>query len=200
MIVPELLAEIAPKHLDKILAPNRCIAATWIGLQVLQHFEIEARHHPVRVDLLNGALVEAARSGEDLTRSDDLLTRGAWAISVDPSRPGEYRNASGWIGHLVILTADRLVDLAFGQFRRPEKGLDVPDAHALPFESFPAIFTGAGGSALVYHDDAENRGYRRAPDWTRNRPHFRRTTGAIIREISSRLTVDSLDDSQVSSS
>jgi hypothetical protein len=141
-------------------APTRCIGATAVGCEVLQHFGIVAAPFPVLVEVVNAAWVAAQRRGADPVTA---IARGGHVLLINPD-PG----AAGWSGHLMIHVPSQhtLIDLDFQQFGRPHERIDAAPAEvfAWPSGTTTRTFQDATGARITIQATTDDT-YTRARDW-----------------------------------
>jgi hypothetical protein len=180
------LSQVTPAAFEKDWPnyPGHCILGTRVGLGVLRYFGIEAKPVAVGAAFYNPI---AAKALEEGVRGMDLYRTvpGAWAVGVgakpdDPDQPGH------WNGHLIIETAEHLIDLNSDQASRPERQMPVPAALVL---RKPPEWT--SGEKMAWSLDegvvgiywlVDDQRWRQAPDWRGDDRH-KRTTGKVIRAV-----------------
>jgi hypothetical protein len=116
-----------------------CVMSSAIGHDVLTALGLTARPVPVQLDIANDAWMQWAHDGyvggveAQLARGAHLLTnRPGWQGGTLPS--GNPVTHAPWDGHLVLEVDDPdrvgvqwLLDLDLAAFRRPAKGILLPD-------------------------------------------------------------------------
>jgi hypothetical protein len=170
------LVELQPPILDAWLAErSRCILATAIGIDVLRHFDIDARPVSVQMDLWNKPWVDWVRAGKPgegtITAVLDLERRGGYMLSAGDSSvpvPGGLQPGR-WDGHLMVEVPGPtalLIDLDLQQFRRPAKGFNLPAAVVFHLtDPQGAEFTIPGGGKLRIETKRHDQSFTAAPDW-----------------------------------
>lgn len=109
---------IAGPAIRKSFAPNCCIAATWITIEVLRRFGFFASPIEVELTILNPlAAMDVA------TRNHPLQRRpGSWVVGT--SAGGCADNMLG--GHLVTMVGGLIVDASIDQANDVTHGIDLP--------------------------------------------------------------------------
>jgi hypothetical protein len=171
------------KEIRSLYAPDCCIVASRVALDVLAHFQIPARPVVTRLFVMNQAYVTWVKAHQRLPTKEEkqeMLAAGGWSVLVGASKP--TRSPTGGVGlplHLVVyLDAGYLVDLSIGQASRPQKGIVLEPLIGRVSEAFPregAAFGHPqpdGSKVYLDYEVIENDAYLQAPDWTSKRRRF----------------------------
>lgn len=164
-------AEVAPEVLNERFAPNRCLNAARICLDVMGAFNVRALPLSVGMSAFNREYFErfTKRGGfpNDDAELDVWLAAGAWALGIDTRAERTDARRNAWGGHLVALVQDEwIVDGASIQFNRPEKGIVFPDVfvghveRAFTRGRLPAVFSSAEGACVNYRARLDDRSYQ----------------------------------------
>lgn len=161
------------------MAPNNCIAATRVTIEVLRFFDIICEPLAVTAMLFNKAFLDLGRAlGRAPTAAEWEAHDGVWSVGIGaPRQPGDPDVERGWYGHLVALTAPlalgsrMIVDASLDQGSRPQYGIVAPPVALVPVG--PAfleageymIGEGEGGIEIGYKRLEEYEPYEIAPDW-----------------------------------
>jgi hypothetical protein len=128
--LPVRLARAASEILvPEFFTPDCCVNATWVAVEVLRRFGVEADAYHCHVLVANPtflALVKREGALRDSAQARRWQEAGAWMLDVDEREEGDGR----YPGHVVCVADGYLIDLSAGQFNRPRKGIDVPAAFA----------------------------------------------------------------------
>lgn len=189
-LIIDTYGEIARPIILRSFAKDSCIASTAITLDVLRRYRIPARALPVEAVAYNAQFVK--RVEEEGRWPKDREESAVWykesrahAVFVTSKVHDLATPTSEWVGHVVTLVMDRIVvDLTVDQFgtwmmKYPElekhKGIAFPASDEfVDGDEWDGIDL-PGGGHIDYRRDEENRGYRKARDWTRPR----RRKGAV---------------------
>lgn len=148
--------------------PDCCIAAASIGAEALSYFGVRASAVACDLTIFNPEGFRQFEAGAPISE----WPPSAWSVGshheqADPLEPKRYN------GHLVILLEDydAVIDLAIGQFSRPEKGIahdaplilsgSIPDRSGR--RTFPA--QSDDGSVVIVWLRPEQKQWRSAPDY-----------------------------------
>lgn len=208
------LAKVGRPPMLEYFGRRSCIAATRIGLDVLDYFGVRAEAIPLFVVVMNGEaldLLEQGLSQQELMVEMQKLgpdePGGPWSIGVG----AQIENSRDWAGHLVIGVPDErlILDLSFDQASRPHKDLPFPDegqlfpvpdedwwARRKPRAAFSGSVDGRRVGLLLDHNTNDPDGYKRSQNWRRDgrsggRAAFREVTGNVIRAIKDELRTNS---------
>lgn len=190
--VVDLLCELAPPLIAKrySVKAGSCIASTAIGLRVCKHFGIDARPLPVFILVGNEAFRLWCEAGCPELTDEELQRPGApRCVEIDTNH-----KQGGYPAHLVIWLPDQraICDLSLGQFRRPDKQINLPDS---------GLFQGVSdefwqGKVLCYQKNGllmeidrltDPPPWHTSPDWQRTHP-LNEVAKKVIRQIERRLT------------
>ncbi len=168
-----MAASIEVFKLHPHLAPNRCILATAVGLDVLKHFGLLARPLSVKVAVLSPAWVRWHQAGRPNLTLMELADLGVWALTCGfPPDPGMTLGASvpgnnAWNGHLLIEVpaVKQLVDLNTGQFSRPAKDILFPAVMAWDWNGQVVSREFGHGMAIRIEPKRDDVSYTAAVDW-----------------------------------
>lgn len=159
--IVQRLAYIAPAKINEIAKPGpHCVLATAVGVKVLRMFDINAVPFPVEVTVCNQQWMDWAKADFAPDGSpEEQLRRGAHIITNKPDWNGQTLpslnppSGRGWDGHLVVRVVDLnlLVDLDLGSFRRPTKGIIVPDSVVAPLTPQLTVVGGYGDGTTMTH-------------------------------------------------
>jgi len=207
------LVRIARPVLLEQFSRDSCIAATRIGIDVLEYFGVQAIPVPVGLMIFNGEATKLISQGLPTPEIRRLMLErsadepgGPWSVLVgaDLNRP------QGWAGHLVIgVPSIRTVaDLSLDQASRPHKQMDLePTAYVIPDDAWwlgnePRYLMRAtnpktGDEVTVMLDAAlDPEGFKRSRNWLRGigdrvgTAVFREVTGKIIRLMKDELRTE----------
>lgn len=161
---------------------DSCIATTRVVIAVLRYLGVPARPAAVRVAAHNAAADQLARAG--------IAVRDwpAEAYSVGVAASGQHRPGR-WDGHLVALTASRLIDGSLDQLSRPDRGICLPGPGVFQAPSgwgrpgSPAARFKRADGTIVSYQAVRDRGWRRSPDWAGQSALIRSVTAAAIRQL-----------------
>lgn len=156
-VVRTLLRE-GRRHMLRHFVVDSCIAAARITVEVLSRFGIASEAIPVRVRAI----------------THPLAGRIATGSFQKPYRSGEYGimigadlgNPEKFPGHLVVVTARRLIDLSLDQGSRPKVGLILEPSSFLLRPGWPQIFRTR--HAVIAYERIADQSWRSAPDWNRD--------------------------------
>jgi hypothetical protein len=154
---------------------DTCILSTHVLIEACRYHGIAASPLPVRVLVANAAAWEAIRDGIVM----DEWPSDAHTVGFDDRHPDALGPRAGrWPGHLVAAVKPGggeprvLVDAAFAQFARPERGLLVEPWLAAEFpapwsDECPLVGGMPGGGGVVYGPTSGvlSSGWRYSPDW-----------------------------------
>jgi hypothetical protein len=189
--VCDALVEVAPPHLARRYSRNCCIAATRVGIYVLEHLGVAAIAVPVLVTAVNKTWLKMSdkqsRLGRPLSMNEWLATN-ARIVQIDGKS-----DAGGWPGHLVvgIPSHNLIVDLTTRQFSRPD--MAIPDAGV--FRCTPPWFDDVGtvavyetldGSQIAYRRFEPSSPYQSTPDWKKKTNWFGAARDMLL-EVEGRL-------------
>lgn len=167
------LAELWPEVTDKNLAPNHCILAARVAVEVGTYFGVPITARSTKVAVFN----KVARDWIGKPMKD--WPEEAWSVGIG----GKGVEGPGYNGHVITESEHWIIDLATGQFTRPTKQLDIgptlvvrKDPDTTPESMLTVIVNDCQVSYLP--DDDES--WKRAPDW-KNRMNWTAETGAMIR-------------------
>jgi hypothetical protein len=168
-----VLLQYGRKRMLRRWAPDSCIAATRIAVDVLAHYGIAARPQGTRVTAITHKLLDRQASGN----FDGKLRAGEYIIKI--GNP-ESDRAVFYQGHVIALTSKHLIDMSLDQASRPHKGLCLTNA-VLPWDGkFPVT---------VWHDDLvfgyvlfDDESFYQSPDWYDTERHAD-LVADIIRKI-----------------
>ena len=175
-VLGALLPRFLPWSIANGLTDNCCIYATRAGISVFKYFGISARPLAVGAELISASLVRQIADGRS-PKDDtgywhvDRCDPGARVVNIDPRKNTvPTANESDWNGHLVIYLpgqVDRLVDLSFLQFWRPEFSFPRgPRVHTIQDISDGRwVWILPGGDQLTMWETPDNRGWLRQDDW-----------------------------------
>jgi len=147
-------------------APDSCVAATRVGLDVLTHYGINDAHEvSVGVLALNAPAAIHMANGEAIDIPKWNPIDGSWAVNcawLAPTNP--------WKGHLVILRQDKLIDLSLDQWSRPAYNMvfaagsfEVPVGFGPGQAEFHLSLP--NGTAIWYKAWPDDQGFQPSPDW-----------------------------------
>jgi hypothetical protein len=164
--------------------PDSCIATTRVVIEALRYFGVTARPWAVDLQIYNAA-AWAARAG-DVPAAD--WPDDAWTIGIAPAGyAASGATDQNNVGHVVAVTAGRLVDASIDQASRPAKGLTLtPVVAALPDGFNPADTTATigytlDGVHLLYRASGSGE-FRRSRNWSRS-PENRAIVAETIRAL-----------------
>jgi hypothetical protein len=187
-----------------------CIAATRIGIDVLDYFGVKAEPLPLFVLVMNGEALDLlgegmsqAELGVEMRKYGPDEPGGPWSIGVG----AVIENSPDWAGHVVIAVPNEgaLLDLAIDQASRPHKGLPIPDEGQLfpiddedwwsgqhPRTAFAGRLADLRMGLVLDRNCPDPEGFKRSPNWRRDgsgdsRRVFREVTGTIIRLVKDEL-------------
>lgn len=168
--VIRLFAKVAGDIMPEVFAsPDYCINGTWICCEVLRRFGIEARPVSVQLTAANKIWLEKLQANggwpNGKAESDAWAAEGGYALAVGRMSP---ETELKWNGHLVAAACGLLVDVAAGQFSRPQHKIEIPQVFLS--ETKPgwldgkAIFLyGPHGAVLSYKAHPEDETFRECP-------------------------------------
>jgi hypothetical protein len=156
-------------------APNACILATRVGIEVLRYFGVPASAVSTALCVLNAEYITWQQAG-----SQEPLPPEAHSIGVDPAAvPTQPR----YRGHLVLVTDDNtMIDLTLPQVNRPHKGIELqPLVARVPkdFRTNTSWFATKNAGCEVAYQPFDDRTYKEAPDWRNHKD----LVGPLIRYI-----------------
>ena len=126
-----LFVEHATPILAERCAPNRCLNATRVCIDVMRAFGLKARPVSVKALAMNGIFRDRLESlGRWPTEAemDGWVAEGGWALGIDTKGTDADAANNAWPGHLVAVVQQRwLVDASAIQMRRPDLGILLPD-------------------------------------------------------------------------
>lgn len=167
----DIYAEIAGPILLRHFSPDCCINATRVATEVLRFFKQDAKPLVVRVTVHNSTMWRLLRE-QGLPESGfppEWEAQGAWSVGVD-GKVANDAGTQGYSAHVVAYTRGLLVDSAVAQFRRPLKGISVPDVIVAPVP--PTFLAGqstllkkAGDCVVCYQLLPDEHGYENFPGW-----------------------------------
>ena len=144
-IIP-LYEKLAPSILLDHFSPDCCINGTRVAIEVLSHFGIKARPLTTEVIIFNKIYWDKLTERGDFPGPAELerwWRDGAWSLGC----MGGKGDGPGWGYHLVAVAQGHVIDSASGQYRRPEKAIDMPDDGVPHVRRVP--FRRRGGSRRV---------------------------------------------------
>ncbi len=162
--------------LPRFYAPECCLAATRITVDVLERLHMQVRPLVVNLMIHNPALVAKARppaSAEEALRWRDHDNAAMGICGArGPHRPGR------WPGHLVAIVDERfLIDLTLPQMNRPHKDINVPpimcgvSAEFLAGTAVRSFLV--NGCRVFYQAVLDDESYAEVTDWKDPRKHQR---------------------------
>jgi hypothetical protein len=175
------LVKEVPRALRRAgLAPNQCILASRLGVELLRHHGIKARAVATDLSVHNAPFGQAIYENPTLTDKelwDTAADNGAWAIWVS-------RHDVSQIGHVVVVADNRvLIDLTAHQANRPAKQIH---AEAFWHESPEfargerTLFRTDDGCMWLYEPRLCDRDFVKSPAWSAYRISIR--GGCVISE------------------
>lgn len=155
--------------LQAYAAKNRCVNASWVCVEALRGLGFEAEAVSVHFWAKNKEL-RAYESRCTGAGDDPPLPPEAWGAEA-------FADDESWVGHVVILVGDILIDAAASQFHRPDRGLLFPEVLVVPVG--PGFL--AGKPARFQCDNGFLIGYRKLEDERfRNAPGFSATASNVV--------------------
>jgi hypothetical protein len=132
------LAAFAPEIIGQTAKPGpHCVLSSAVGQMVLARLGVEAEPFAAEVNICNAAWIAWAQ--DDYAGGPEAReARGAYLISNSPNWDGPSLpslnppTSAAWDGHLALRVGKVLVDLDFGAFSRPTKGLRLPPVMVAP--------------------------------------------------------------------
>ncbi len=192
----------APVVFDRYFRKDRCINATRVLIDVMDHFKIKARPLSVFCAVHNKILVDYMKKyGHNMSEEqlDEAYDNGAWGVRIETE--GTIK-AGGWPGHLVAIVQDRwLVDSAAGQMSRPHKGINLPPIMVAPatrrFQkgSEGCTMHNSEGAVLFYNARPDDESYAAGAGWQRH-PVNRKVVAEIIEAMSQRKVIDEVTSNE----
>jgi hypothetical protein len=181
-IVLNYLKQEIKKAVDIYYAPDCCIAATRIALDVLEHFQIPGRPLATRLLVFNSVFREWVESHDRMPETrdeiDEVFDRGGWSLLVGAETyTTPPTGGRGFDGHLVAyLDEGYIIDLSIAQASRPRYNIRLAPLVA----KMPEGFCEAGTVALQYpqkdgrdlilkYEVIDNERYLSSPDWLHDR-------------------------------
>lgn len=178
------------------LAPDSCIACSWIVAEVARRMGVKAQVLPVRLTLLNPIMTAWADATPEPCEEDwqRVADRGGRMVVVgdDTHAPLPGR----WAGHLVAVLNDDLrgqrymIDLSVDQAARPEKQILIDHPFVVPMlaSDYRSFARGHGevgadlpsGVRALYQARPGNLGYRDSPDWTHREARFSQPVAQLL--------------------
>lgn len=170
------MADFWPEVTDENLAPNHCILAARVAVEVGRYFGVPITARSTKVAAFNPTAREWI--GKPLAE----WPKEAHSVGI----AGAGMHGPGWDGHVIAESEHWVIDLATGQFSRPKKQLDIPETlvvrkedGASPDRMLTVVLDNDCQIAYLPHDDL---GWQDAPDW-KNRANWTAEVGALIRLI-----------------
>lgn len=166
------------------LRVNSCVLAARVAEEAMACAGILVHVRAVGACCANDEGLVALASG----RPTEEWGPDAWTVGASLSAEG--MGLPGWAGHLVVETPSSLLDLTAAQFDRPARGIETGGPLVLPWAAMvpadaptlpPALTVPLPGLGhYIVWGEADNRGFRDAPDWRRN---YRDFAGPVIRRM-----------------
>lgn len=164
--------EVATPILAREYTSERCLNATRICIDVMQHFHVRAVPLSVKASAFNRAFVERVNLLGRLPTQSEFATwpADAWSVGIDTR---QRTLGDGYPGHVVAIVQEWLVDASAIQFSRPAKGMDVPDIFVggtTPrfLKGKDPLMFGESGTVLRYEARLEDKGYLVASGFQRS--------------------------------
>jgi hypothetical protein len=160
-------AEVAADYFPQRSAPDRCVNASWIFVEVMRRLGFSgAKAVSVEVSAMNAAYQGrlAARTPEEVRH---WVNRGPWAVVIDGLAPDPAH--TGWAGHVVGIVQSWLVDTAVSQMSRPAKDIVLPEVLVLDATAKfcrgkeSASAKNSAGCMIRYRVRPTDRGFERLP-------------------------------------
>lgn len=138
--VIQRLPQVARPFILPEYGPDSCIASSFIGMKVLQHFKIPAKPLLVYNFILNHGFIAAvnihSRMPHDAAELEEWHVRfGAHSIGLGIRKGLNQQKKLD--GHVVLQTEDYLVDMSLDQASRPEYDMTLfPSAFKISKNDF----------------------------------------------------------------
>ena len=188
-VLPAVQALARPVLLD-YFAPSSCVAATRIGIDVLAAFGITAIPVPVRLQVINAAMLDL---DEPPSQPVPAHSRGGpWCVEVGADQDRAIGHVAIGVAAQVATSSRWLLDLAIDQTHRPHKNIYLTEPLLWAGVAEGLLTTpghhearhGPHGIVVAYRRTAEHP-YRASVNWRR------RITGpggpAVFREATARI-------------
>lgn len=153
-IIRTLLREGRKAMLRKY-APDSCIAAARLVVDVLTHFGITSSPVPTRLYVYTHPLFQRLAAN----RFERPYRKGEYGLQVG----ADLGNPEKFPGHLVVTTSKRLIDLSLDQASRPQFGLPLAPATFHLQERWPQVVQTR--EAVLSYVAIDNYSFQSAPDW-----------------------------------
>lgn len=195
-LVIDPLVELWNSEVRPHVVPNACVLSARIASEVLTYFGIKHVTLSMAVMAMNDLMLEHEQSARPYNTWDPE----AWSVGVGFSQmvatKTDYRDPSGFCGHVVVITEHHYLDLTAYQFDRLEHGIETGGSRVIPLSEIIHPFTLNPESVNTWFYtklkqghmvmlNNNNNDYKNSPDW---RTHYKRQTGDIIREIQTRIS------------
>ena len=198
-LVIDPLVELWNSEVRPNVVPNACVLSARIASEVLAYFGIEHVTLSMAAMAMNDVMLEHQQEGRVFTE----WTPEAWSVGVGFSgmvaTNKDYRDPSGFCGHVVAITNHHYIDLTAYQFDRIPQGIETGGSLVLPLGAIVHPFTLnpespnswfytklKQGHMVMLNNN--NNDYKHSPDW---RVHYKRQTGDIIRNIKETISKNS---------
>jgi hypothetical protein len=188
--IRRVLAVLPSTVAPAMRAHSRCVAATRIGIDALAQFGVVALPFAVDVQVFNAAAVQWVLDGSP-GGTPEFKRRGAYYLTtlreaVPPDLrvpPSRVNVGPVWDGHLVAHAPAHqlLLDFDARQLSRPEFGIVLPEAIAVPWAADAVMAEAVDddtGARLVYRPRPDDVRWQAARDWQQPAPDLVR---AVVR-------------------
>lgn len=195
-LILDPLVELWNTEVRPHVVPNACVLSARIANEVLTYFGIKHTTLSMAVMAMNDLMLEHEQEG----RPYDTWDPTAWSVGVGFTQmvatKNDYRDATGFCGHVVAITEHHYVDLTAYQFDRIKNGIETGGSLVIPFSEITHPFTLNPESPNTWFHaklkqghmvmlNNQNNDYKHSPDW---RVHYKRQTGSIIRAIKEKIS------------
>lgn len=129
----EAMGSAFDEEIAKFFVPNCCIAATVMGIRVLDYFGIEAESMATWMYALNEAAAKHALETMSLPADDAHLPSWYRVVCIGGGMKHNRNQPHHWAGHLVIVTATEMIDLTAAQVNAIDKEFALQSG-VMPFD------------------------------------------------------------------
>ena len=194
-LILQKLVESWNQDVRPFVVENACVLAARIASEVLTYFGIEHKHVSMAAMSMNDIMFAHQKNGDHHSQWDT----SAWSVGVGfPNMVAtnvDNREASGFEGHVVIITDNFYLDLTAYQMSRLNRGIDTGGSilvslqqirHPYTMPLFPGDWSYIPipeGHLLATPNDNEQ--YKLSNDWRKN---YKIQSGEIIRSVRNQLS------------